>query len=126
MMKKEYVIINGVDHTGEDTFMCLSGERIDTETDTHIYPFEHAVTLRLSAHSAARIGQEIITVSEAALLQDCELPKATSEASNESHYRGTTSEELPAVERHTATKGKPPKQLTLFGTHTAAQLTLFD
>ena len=96
------MIIQGVDHTGEDTFMCLSGERIETETDTSIYPFEHAVTLRLSPDSAARIGQDTITVSEAEILQNCELPKAT---------------ETQAT--------APPKQLALFGDETPDQLTLF-
>ena len=96
--------------------MCLSGERIDTaETDSSVYPFGHGVTLKLSPDSAARIGQEIITVSESELLQDCELPKAT---------------ELPAVETQpepepAITTGTPNKQLTLFGDDTPDQLTLF-
>lgn len=95
-----------------DDFIVVSGERIKTETDTRLYPFTHAVTFRLSPHAAARLGQDIITVSEASILIDCELPKAT---------------QLPAVERDTATKGKPLRcPLTLFGTQTAAQLTLFD
>ena len=60
-----------------DDFIVVSGERIETETDTRIYPFTHAVTFRLSPHAAARLGQDIITVSEASILIDCELPKAT-------------------------------------------------
>ena len=108
----EHVIIHGVDNNGADTFMCLSGERIPTETDTRIYPFEHAVTLRLSPHSAARIGQEIITVSEAEILSDCELPTATEATA------------LPAVETQPATNG-PNKQLTLFGDEAPDQLTIF-
>ena len=103
IVKKEFVIIQGVDNNGADTFMCLSGERIDTETDTSIYPFEHAVTLKLSPDSAARIGQEVITVSESEILQDCEIPMAT----------------------EPATKGLPNKQLTLFGDDAPDQLSLF-
>ena len=60
-----------------DDFIVVSGERIETETDPNSYPFEHAVTFRLCVSDAARIGQEIITVSEISILQDCELPKAT-------------------------------------------------
>ena len=93
---------------GEDEFMCLSGERIETETDPSVYPFEHAVTLRLCARDAARIGQETITVAESAILQDCELPKAT---------------ELPAAETQAAKR--PTKQLTLFGDAEPEQPALF-
>ena len=118
MGTKEYVIIHSVDNNGQDEFMCLSGERIDTETDTSIYPFEHAVTLRLSPDSAARVGQEIITVSEAEILQDAAIPMAT---------------ELPPAEtqqdadRPTPTQDAdlPNKQLTLFGDTTPDQLTIF-
>ena len=60
-----------------DEFICVSGERIETQTDPNFYPFGHAVTIRLCPEDAARIGQEIITVSEAEILQDCDLPKAT-------------------------------------------------
>ena len=89
--------------------MCVSGERIPTETDPNFYPFEHAVTLRLCPRDAARLGEETITVSEAAILQNCELPKAT---------------ELPAVETHTPKL--PTKQLTLLGNEdTEEQATLF-
>lgn len=89
--------------------ICVSGERIPTETDPNFYPFEHAVTLRLCPHDAERLGEETITVSEASILQNCELPKAT---------------ELPA-EDTTPTK-LPPKQLTLFGNNnTEEQATLF-
>ncbi|MCG9132743.1 hypothetical protein J5I95_13780 [Candidatus Poribacteria bacterium] len=107
----EYVIIHGTDHTGEDTFMCLSGERIETETDTSVYPFQHAVTLKLSADSAARIGQDTITVSESEILQNCELPKAT---------------DLPAETQQATPKGVSPKQLTLFGDTSPDQLSLFE
>ena len=93
--------------------MCLSGERIPTETtDTSIYPFGHAVTLKLSPHSAARVGQEIITISEAEILSDCELPTETEATA------------LPAVETQPATNG-PNKQLTLFGDEAPDQLTIF-
>ena len=111
----EHVIIQGVDNNGADTFMCLSGERIPTtETDTSVYPFSHGVTLRLSPHSAARIGQEIITVSEAEILSDCELPTAPEATA------------LPAVETPPATNGNTPnKQLTLFGDQQPDQLTIF-
>ena len=88
-----------------DDFICVSGERIETATDPNFYPFGHAVTFRLCSRDAARIGgQEIITVSAAEILQDCELPKAT---------------ELPPAETQTKTG-----QLTFFG-DTAAQPTLF-
>ena len=60
-----------------DEFICVSGERIETETDPNFYPFGHAVTFRLCPEDAARIGEEILTVSEAEILQDCQLPKAT-------------------------------------------------
>lgn len=64
-------------------FMVVSGERVATATDPNCYPFEHAVTFRLCPRDAERLGQDTITVAESAILQDCELPKAT---------------ELPAVE----------------------------
>ena len=68
LFQMEYIIIQ----TGRDDFMCLSGERIETDSSV-----EHAVTLRLSRHSAARIGQATITVSESEILKKCEFPKAT-------------------------------------------------
>lgn len=81
-------------------FMCLSGERIETETD----PIGHA-TFRLSPHSAERIGQETITVPQTAILQNCELPKAT---------------DLPTAELPTV-----GTQTTLFGSDDEMQLSLF-
>lgn len=118
----EYVIIHSVDNNGQDEFMCLSGERIETETDTSIYPFEHAVTLRLSPDSAARVGQEVITVSEAELLQDCEIPKATElpkETQDEARTQG-------GAETQSEPDGDlPNKQLTLFGDEAPDQLSLF-
>ena len=94
--------------------MCLSGERIETEaTDTSIYPFGHGVTLRLSPDSAARVGQEVITVSEAELLQNCEIPKATDLPAVETQPEPATNENL------------PNKQLTLFGDEAPDQLTIF-
>ena len=119
----EYVIIHSVDNNGQDEFMCLSGERVETEpTDTSIYPFEHAVTLRLSPDSAARIGQEIITVSETEILQDCEIPKAT-ELPTETQDGAETQD----ADRPTPTQGGdlPNKQLTLFGDEAPDQLTIF-
>lgn len=89
-----------------DEFICVSGERIETETDPNFYPFGHAVTLRLCPEDTERLGQEIITVSEAEILQDCELPKAT---------------ELPEDTARTMTK---TGQLTFFG-DTEAQPALF-
>ena len=89
-----------------DEFICVSGERIETATDPNFYPFGHAVTLRLCPEDAARIGQEIITVSEAEILIDCEIPKAT---------------ELPKDTAETQTK---TGQLTFFG-NTQPQPTLF-
>lgn len=89
-----------------DEFICVSGERIETQTDPNFYPFGHAVTLRLCSEDAARIGQEIITVSEAEILQDCQLPEAT---------------ELPEDTAETQTK---TGQLTFFA-DTEAQPTLF-
>lgn len=88
-----------------DEFICVSGERIETATDPNFYPFGHAVTFRLSPSDAARLGQEILTVSASEILQDCELPKAT---------------ELPPAETQTKTG-----QLTFFG-DTEAQPTLFS
>ena len=85
-----------------DEFICVSGERIETETDPNFYPFGHAVTIRLCPEDAARIGEEIITVSEAEILQDCELPKA----------------------KDTAETQTKTGQLTFFG-DTEAQPTLF-
>jgi len=90
-----------------DEFICVSGERIETETDPNFYPFGHAVTIRLCSEDAARIGEEIITVSEAEILQDCQLPEAATE--------------LPAAPVETQTK---TGQLTFFG-DTEAQPTLF-
>ena len=101
---------------GVDEFICVSGERIETATDPNFYPFGHAVTFRLSPNDAARIGgEEIITVSEEAILQDCELPKAT---------------ELPAEVSDPRDRSTPAGtqtktgQLTFFG-DTEAQPTLF-
>ena len=96
---KELILLE----VGVDEFICVSGERIETETDPNFYPFGHAVTFRLCPEDAARIGEEIITVSEAEILIDCQLPKAM---------------ELPAG---TQTK---TGQLTFFG-DTEAQPTLF-
>ncbi len=105
-----------------DDFICVSGERIETETDPNFYPFGHAVTFRLSPSDAARIGgQEIITVSEAEILQDCELPKATAETSHHDDSDQTTSAELP---QDTARTMSRTGQLTFFG-DTEAQPTLF-
>ena len=101
LIKMEYVIIQ----TGEDDFMCLSGERIDTtETDAGVYPFGHAVTLRLSPDSAARIGQDTITISESEILQDCEIPKATdTEADTESQRMVTRFEVMDSAGKVVAT-----------------------
>ena len=115
----EYVIIQGVDNNGMDTFMCLSGERIETETtDTSVYPFGHGVTLRLSPDSAARVGQEIITVSETEILQDCAIPMATE--------LPTETETQDAERTQSEADGNlPNKQLTLFGDEAPDQLSLF-
>ena len=104
---KELIILEGIGMHGRDEFMVVSGERIETQADPNFYPFGHAVTFRLSPEDAGRVGQKVITVSETAILQDCELPKAT---------------ELPAVE--TAVTGGT-EQLTLFGDTETKQLTLF-
>ncbi|MDE0423539.1 MAG: hypothetical protein OXN25_01585 [Candidatus Poribacteria bacterium] len=98
-----------------DEFIVVSGERIETETDPNFYPFGHAVTLRLCSEDAARIGEEIITVSEAEILQDCELPKATELPAEVSDPRDR------ATPAETQTK---TGQLTFFG-DTEAQPTLF-
>ena len=108
-MMSELIILEGIGMHGRDEFMVVSGERIETQADPNFYPFGHAVTFRLCHRDAVRVGQEIITVAESAILQDCELPKAT---------------ELPAVETHTPKQ--PTKQLTLFGNEdTEEQPTLF-
>ena len=104
----ELIILEGIGDKGFDEFIVVSGERIETETDSNFYPFGHAVTFRLCANDAARIGQEIITVAESEILQDCDLPKAT---------------ELPAAE--TAVTKRPTKQLTLFGDTEPEQTALF-
>jgi len=109
---KELIILEGIDSKGFDEFMVVSGERIETQTDPNFYPFTHAVTFRLCHRDAVRVGQKIITVAETAILEDCELPKAT-EAT-----------ELPAVETQTAVT-HATEQLTLFGDTAAKQLTLF-
>ena len=99
-VKRELVIIQ----TGTDDFMCLSGERIDTETDAGVYPFGHAVTLRLSPDSAARVGQDTITISESEILQDCEIPKATdTEADTESQRMVTLFEVMDSAGKVVAT-----------------------
>ncbi len=102
----ELIILEGIDAKGFDEFMVVSGERIETQADPSFYPFGHAVTFRLCHRDAVRVGQEIITVAESAILQDCELPKAT---------------EVPAVEAVT----RKTKQLTLFGDTEAEQPALF-
>ena len=94
---------------GVDEFVCVSGERIETETDPSVYPFGHGVTFRLTPQDAARIGQEVITVAESEILQNCELPKAT--------------DPPPAVRTQTQTQTKTG-QLTFFG-DTEPQPTLF-
>ena len=86
-----------------DEFICVSGERIETQTDPIFYPFGHAVTIRLCPEDTQRLGQEIITVSEAEILQDCDLPKATEDTARTQTKTG---------------------QLTFFG-DTEAQPTLF-
>lgn len=107
----ELIILEGIDHKGYDEFIVVSGERIETQADPNFYPFTHAVTFRLCHRDAVRIGQKTITVSESAILTDCELPKAT---------------ELPAVEVETHTPKLPTKQLTLWGNDdTGEQATLF-
>ena len=123
---KELIILEGIDRKGFDDFMVVSGERIETQTDPNFYPFTHAVTLRLCREDTARLGQEIITVAESAILQDCQLPKATAEASHHDDRDRTTSEELPAeTETETQATGLPFEQLTLFGDAGKKQLTLF-
>lgn len=102
---KERIILE----VGVDEFICVSGERIETQSDPNFYPFGHAVTLRLTPESAARIGQEIITVAETEILQDCELPKAT---------------EQPAETQTEARTQTKTGQLTFFG-DTEAQPALF-
>lgn len=94
----------------EGDFMCLSGERIETEGDPSVYPFGHAVTFRLSPQSAERIGQDTITVPESAILQNCELPKAT---------------DLPTADLPTADLPTVGTQTTLFGSDDEMQLSLF-
>lgn len=110
---KELIILE----TEFDEFIVVSGERVETETDTNVYPFEHAVTFRLSPQDASRLGQEVITVPETAILVDCELPKAT---------------ELPAANETAVTNEptndvrNPAVQLTIFGdTAETEQPTLF-
>ena len=109
---KELIILEGIGMHGRDEFMVISGERIETETDPNFYPFTHAVTFRLSRKDAVRVGQEIITVSETAILTDSDLPKAT---------------QLPAETAiETEVTRLPIKQLTLFGdTEETEQATLF-
>ena len=102
---KELIILEGIGMHGRDELMVVSGERIETQADPNFYPFTHAVTFRLCHSDAVRVGQKIITISETAILEDSQLPKAT---------------QLPAVETSTTT------QLTLFGNDdTEAQLSLF-
>lgn len=98
----------------EGDFMCLSGEHIETESDPSVYPYGHAVTLRLSPHSAERIGQDTITVPESAILQNCELPKATDLP------KDTQAPQLPTAELPTV-----GTQTTLFGSDDEMQLSLF-
>lgn len=71
----ELILLEGIGDKGFDEFIVVSGERIETQADPNFYPFTHAVTFRLCPEDAARIGQEVITVAESAILQDCELPK---------------------------------------------------
>lgn len=105
---EELILLEGLDYKGFDEFIVVSGERIETQADPNFYPFGHAVTFRLCHRDAVRIGQKIITVSESAILTDCELPKAT-EATEETH-----------------TPKLPTKQLTLLGNDdTEEQATLF-
>ena len=106
---EELIILEGIDRKGYDDFMVVSGERIETQTDPNFYPFTHAVTFRLRHRDAVRVGQKIITVSESAILTDCDLPKATAEAE-------TAAAEI---------KKLPIKQLTLFGDTESEQATLF-
>lgn len=121
---KELIILEGIDSQGFDEFMVVSGERIETETDPNFYPFTHAVTFRLCHRDAVRVGQKMITVAETAILVDCQLPKATAEASHHDDRDRTTSAEVPAVETQTAVT-HATEQLTLFGDTAAKQLTLF-
>ena len=105
MNTNEYIILE----VGDDDFIVVSGERIEKETDTSVYPFVYGVTFRLTPADAARIGgQDIITVAESEILQNCERPKATDPP------RGS-------VRTQTQTK---TGQLTFFG-DTEPQPTLF-
>lgn len=103
-IRNEWILLE----TECDECIVVSGERVETETDPIFYPFTHAVTFRLCPQDAARLGQEVITVPETAILVDCQLPKAT---------------ELPDTE--TAVTNQPTNQPTNEVRNPAAQLTLF-
>ena len=69
-MDKTMALIElGGQHQLED-WRVVTGERLPTEI-LNIYPFASGVNLKLDAESAALIGQDIITVTEAELLTDC-------------------------------------------------------
>ena len=57
---------------GDDEFIVVTGERIETDNDTSVYPFIYGVTFKLTPESAARIGQDILQVTEVDILADCE------------------------------------------------------
>lgn len=63
-------VVQIIIEVGIDEFIVLTGKRIKTQRHDTVYPFHHAATFQLDARSAARIGQNTITVSEAELLID--------------------------------------------------------
>ena len=101
----EYILFSGGDY-GELT--VLRGERVRTE-EHPFWPF-FCVTLILDTASAQQIGQKRITVSEAEILSDCEVPVVPVEASVPKPSAPVLSAPVQSP------KPQPPVQLTLWET----------
>ena len=101
----EYIVFSGGDY---DAFSVLRGERVKTE-EQPFWPF-FRVTLILDKASALQVGQTRITVSEAEILSDCEVPVVPVEASVPKPSAPVLSVPVQSP------KPKPPVQLTLWET----------
>ena len=101
----EYIVFSDGDY---DAFSVLRGERAKTET-LPFWPFFRA-TFVLDKASALQVGHKRITVSEADILSDSEVPVVPVEASVPKPSAPVLSAPVQSP------KPKPPVQLTLWET----------
>ena len=71
-------------------FICIAGERIGEGVSFQ----GHTVTLKLTPHSAKRLGQETIEVAATAILENCELPTAPEAEEMKPHQKSVQQVDL--------------------------------